>query len=147
MAKKPKLSKTQAVRDYLKDHPGAMSKEIAAALNKQGIKINPGHVANIKTVLNKANKTKKAAKKPAVTKAAVPAAVVTPAVVEKPVKNGDAITLEQIKKVAQTIRSIGGFQRVLEVLEVIKESGGVKKFKELAEAMTATDTAADGIPF
>ena len=31
MAKKPQVSKTQAVRDYLKAHPGAMSKEIAAA--------------------------------------------------------------------------------------------------------------------
>ena len=53
MAKKPKISKTQAVRDYLKDHPGAMNVEIAAALNKQGIKITPGHVATIKTKINK----------------------------------------------------------------------------------------------
>ena len=42
MAKKQAVSKTQAVRDYLKAHPGAMSKEIAAALTKQGIKINAG---------------------------------------------------------------------------------------------------------
>ena len=65
MAKKQAVTKTQAVRDYLKDHPGAMSKEIAAALTKQGIKINAGHVANIKTKINKEAATKKAAKKPA----------------------------------------------------------------------------------
>ena len=53
MAKKQAISKTQAVRDYLKAHPGAMSKEIAAALTKQGIEINAGHVANIKTKINK----------------------------------------------------------------------------------------------
>ena len=141
MAKKQAVSKTQAVRDYLKAHPGAMSKEIAAALTKQGVKINAGHVANIKTKINKETATKKAAKKPAVAVAAVPAA---PAVVEKPT-NGGAITLEQVKKVACTIKTIGGFQRVLEVLEVIKESGGVKKFKDLAEAMTATST--DAIPY
>ena len=70
---------------------------------------------------------------------------VAPAVVEKPTTNGGTITLEQVKKVAQTIKTIGGYQRVLEVLEVIKELGGVKKFKDLAEAMTATET--DAIPF
>ncbi len=138
MAKKPAISKTQAVRDYLKAHPGAMSKEIAAALTKQGIKINAGHVANIKTKINKETATKKAAKKPA---AAVTAA---PAVVEKPT-NGGTITLEQVKKVAHTIQMIGGIQRVTEVLEVIKELGGVKKFKDLAEAMSATAT--DELPF
>ena len=142
MAKKPTTNKTQAVRDYLKDHPGAMSKEIAAALTKQGIKINASHVANIKTKINKANKTKKAARKPAVAVAAAPA---VPPAVEKPTKNGDAITLELVKKVARTIKTIGGFQRMLDVIEVIKESGGVKKFKELAEAMTVTET--DAIPY
>ena len=140
MAKKQAVSKTQAVRDYLKAHPGAMSKEIAAALTKQGIKINAGHVANIKTKINKETGPKKrAAKKPA--------AAAAPAVVEKPT-NGSTITLDQVKKVAQTIRTLGGFQRVIEVLEVIKELGGVKKFKDLAEAMTVPATATDdGIPF
>jgi hypothetical protein len=36
-------------------------------------------------------------------------------------------------------------QRMTEVLEVIKELGGMKKFKDLAEAMSATST--DDIPF
>ena len=67
-----------------------------------------------------------------------------PAVVEKPT-NGGTITLEQVKKVAHTIKMLGGFQRVTEVLEVIKELGGVKKFKDLAEAMTVPST--DDIPF
>jgi len=35
---------------------------------------------------------------------------------------------------------LGGYQRVTEVLAVIKEMGGVKKFRDLAEAMTATET-------
>ena len=51
MAKKPEVNKSKAVRDYLKAHPKAMSSEIAAALTKQGIKITPGYVANIKTKL------------------------------------------------------------------------------------------------
>ena len=142
MAKKPKVTKVQAVRDYLKAHPGAMSKEIAATLTKQGVKINAGHVANIKTKINKEAATKKATRKPA---AAVAKAAAAPAAVEKPTKNGGTITLEQVKKVAQTINSLGGFQRVTEVLEVIKELGGVKKFTELAEAMSVTAT--DEIPY
>ena len=133
-----RVTKIQSVRDYLKDHPDAMSGEIAAALTKQGIKINAGHVANIKTKINKETATKKPVKKPAT------AVATAPAVVEKPT-NGSTITLEQVKKVAHTINTIGGFQRVTEVLEVIKELGGVKKFRDLAEAMTVPST--DEIPF
>jgi len=139
MAKKPKISKTQAVRDYLKDHRGAMNVEIATALKKQGIPITPAHVGTIKTIDKKARTAKKAAKKPAV------AVATAPAVVEKPTKNGDTITLDQVKKVAQTVKAIGGIHRVLEVLDVIKELGGVKKFKELAEAISAINS--DDIPF
>jgi arginine repressor len=138
MAKKPKVNKTQAVKDFLKDHPGAVSSEIAAALTKRGVKITANYVSNIKTTLNKAKKSKKAAKKVA---AHVEAAPVT----ETPTKNGGTLTLEQVKKVAHTIRTLGGYQRVTEVLEVIKELGGVKKFRDLAEAMTVTDT--DAIPY
>jgi hypothetical protein len=140
MAKKLKINKTQAVREYLKDHPGAMSGEIATALTKQGIKITPSHVATIKTKENRSRTAKKAAKKPAA------APVATPAVVEKPT-NGGTITLEQVKKVAHTIQMIGGFQRVAEVLDVIKELGGVKKFRDLAEAMSVTAIATDDIPY
>ncbi len=136
-SEKPQVNKTQAVRDYLKDHPNAMSGEIAAAFNKQGIEITPGYVAGIKTMINKTS----AAKKPA---AAAPAAA-APQAIEKPAKNGDAITLVQVKLVAATIKTLGGLQRVMEVLAVIKELGGVKKFKDLAEAMSVTGT--DDIPF
>ena len=132
MAKQRRGEKTAAVSDYLDAHPGAGPKEIVAGLAKQRIKITTAHVSNIKGKLNKGGTAKKAAKKPA-------------AVVEKPVKNGDTITLEQVKKVAHTIQTLGGYQRVIEVLAVIKDLGGVKKFKDMAEAMTAT--WADVIPF
>ena len=129
MAKRPEISKTQAVHDYLSTHPEAMSGEIAAALTKQGFEIKPGYVSNIKTKLNKTRKTKKKAKKQAAP------AEAAPAIVEKPAKAGDTFTLEQVQKVAQAIGRIGGQHRVSELLEVIWELGGVKKFKDLAEAM------------
>ncbi len=139
MAKKTlRGEKTAAVSEYLDAHPGAGPKEIVAALAKQHIKITTAHVSNIKGKLKKAGNGKKAAK-PA------PEAAPAPAVVEKPMKNGGTITLDQIKKVAHTIKMLGGLQRVTEVLAVIKEMGGVKKFKDLAEAMTVIDT--NDIPF
>jgi hypothetical protein len=137
MAKKPRINKTQIVRDYLEAHPGAMPTEIADALLQQGIKMTRMHVSAIKTKLTKTGTAKKAAKKPAPVAEA-------PAVVEKPT-NGSTITLEHVKKVAHTIQMLGGIQRVTEVLAVIKDLGGVKKFRDLAEAMTVTEM--DEIPY
>jgi uncharacterized Zn finger protein (UPF0148 family) len=67
----------------------------------------------------------------------------TPA--EKPVKAGDTITIEQVKAVAKTIGTIGGFARLNELLGLIREVGGMKKFKDLLEAMSAAEAAP--IPF
>ena len=142
MAKKQKVNKTQAVRDYAKAHPEATSGEIAAALNKKGIKITANYVANIKSQSKKDRTAKRAAKAKAV--AAVP---VTPATAE-PEKNGKAgvtVTLENVKAVALTVKTLGGSVRLYELLSLIKEVGGLKKFKDLLEAISGTET--DAIPF
>jgi hypothetical protein len=142
MAKKQVINKTQAVRDYLKSHRGAMSGEIAAALSKKGIKITPSYVANIKTTLNKSRTTKKAlAAKPVKNHSPELATVA----VEKPAKAGDTITLEHIKAVAQMTRTVGGVNRLNELLGLVKEVGGVKKFKDLLEAMFVPE--ADDVRF
>ena len=57
------------------------------------------------------------------------------AAAESPTKAANAITLEQIKAVGQMVRTIGGFRRLHEMLGVIKEVGGLRKFKDLLEAM------------
>ncbi len=140
MAKKTyRGEKTAAVSEYLDAHPGAGPKEIVEALAKQHIKITTAHVSNIKGKLKKAGNGKRAAK-PA------PEAAPAPALVAKPATNGGTITLEQVKQVAQAIKTLGGYQRMTEVLAVIKDLGGVKKFKDLAEAMTVTSID-DDIPF
>jgi hypothetical protein len=142
MAKKQKVNKSQAVRDYLKTHPKAKSGEIAVALNKQGIKIKPGHVANIKSQINKARTAKKAtAKKPAAAVPASPAAAKS----EKTTKASATVTLEHVKAVALAVKTVGGFVRVDELLGLIKEVGGLKKFKDLLEAMSPAEV--DAIPF
>jgi hypothetical protein len=68
-----------------------------------------------------------------------------PAAAEKPVKAGDTITLAQVKAVANTVKAVGGFARLNELLGLIREVGGMKKFKDLLEAMSATE--ADPIPY
>ena len=65
---------------------------------------------------------------------AIPA--VTPEAVVKP---ADTLTLQQVKAVAETVKTIGGFARLKELLEVIREVGGLKKFKDLLEAIAATE--------
>ena len=146
MAKKQTVNKTQAVRDYLKKHPKAMSGEIAAALTKKGIKITPNYVSNIKAKINKTSKVKKSVKKTVKkpVKKTVVAETAAP-VEEKPVRTGNMITVDQVKKVSQLIKNLGGYQRVTEVLDTIKELGGMRKFKELAAAISGTDT--DAVPF
>jgi uncharacterized Zn finger protein (UPF0148 family) len=70
--------------------------------------------------------------------AAEPAAVVA-AAAEPAAKPSNAITVEQIKAVAAMVKAIGGFGRLREMLGIIHDVGGLKKFKDLAEAMSVTD--------
>jgi hypothetical protein len=146
MAKKAKVNKSEAVREYMKAHPAAKAGEIAAALNKAGITITPGHVANIKSkekrLSRKGRKAKPAAKAQANGQEKRPemvaAAPATP-------RNSDALSIYHVKKVAQTVRDLGGFSCTKEMLSVISEVGGLKRFRDLLDAMDVTAT--DDIPY
>ena len=59
------------------------------------------------------------------------------AVVEKPAKAGDVITIAQVRAVAQLVTVIGGFDRCHELLGVIHDVGGLKRMKDLLEALAA----------
>ena len=136
MAKKEKVNKTKAVKEHLKNNPGAGNRAVAEALGRQGITISPAYVAGIKTMMKK----KRLAKKPVSSLAtSAPAAAPMAATSEQPTKPGDTISLDQIKKVALTIKTIGGFDRLRELLEVVKETGGMKKFRDLLEAMAVAE--------
>ena len=136
MAKPEKPSKTKAVHDYVKAHPGVSNVDVAAALSKQGVKLTPQHVANIKSKLKKLRAERKQGKATAAA-AAAPAALSVAAspVAEQPTKAANTITLDQVKKVAQTVKAIGGFDRLKELLDVVREVGGLKKFRDLLDAM------------
>jgi hypothetical protein len=140
MAKKQKVNKTQAVKEYLKANRKAKNQAVVEAMAKKGITLTANYVATIKTQIKKASTAKKVAKPVA----AVPA---SPVAVE-PEKNGKAaatVTLEHVKAVAITVKTLGGSVRLNELLGLIKDVGGLKKFKDLLEAMTASDVDASPV--
>ena len=70
----------------------------------------------------------------------------TPEPVAIPVeKKADTVTFDQVRAVTQTVKVMGGFDHLNELLGLIKEVGGLKKFKDLLEAMSVPET--DKIPF
>ena len=68
----------------------------------------------------------------------VPQAVAA-VVAEKPTKAADTVTFEQLRAVTQTVKVIGGVNRLNELLGLVKEVGGLRKMKDLLDAMSATD--------
>ena len=139
MAKKQKVNKTQAVKEYLKANPNAKNQAVVEAMAKKGITLSANYVATIKTQSKKVRTVKKAAKKQAAVEAVAPAAL------EQPTKAVVTVTLEHVKAVALTVKTLGGSVRLYELLGLIKDVGGLKKFKDLLEAISGTET--DAIPF
>ena len=84
----------------------------------------------------KVGKSNGAAAKPATAAVEVPAT-----------KPANTVTLEHVKAVAKTIKDIGGFGRLNELLGVVKEVGGLKKFKDLMEAMVVPEPDEPKLPF
>ena len=68
-----------------------------------------------------------------------PAPASVPAAPAKAAAPAGTIALEHVKAVARTVQAVGGFDRLNDLLVVIREVGGLKKFKDLSEAMSATD--------
>jgi hypothetical protein len=59
------------------------------------------------------------------------------AIADKPTKAGDAITIAQVRAVAQMVALVGGFDRCHELLGVIRDVGGLRRMKDLLDAMAA----------
>ena len=49
MAKKKSQNKTQAIKQYMEEHPDAGPKKVAEALSKAGIKVSAQYVSTIKS--------------------------------------------------------------------------------------------------
>ncbi len=72
---------------------------------------------------------------------AVPAPETTKAVAGKPTKAADAITIAQVRDVAQLVTLVGGFDRCHELLGVIRDVGGLRRMKDLLEALAAAQVS------
>ncbi len=59
------------------------------------------------------------------------------AVAAKPTRVGDTITIAQVKTVAELVTLVGGFDRCHELLTVIRDVGGLKRMKDLLDALAA----------
>lgn len=91
------VSKTQAVRDYLKAHKKARNAEVVEALGKQGVTITANYVGNIKATHNKRRRA-----------------------VRKVVAKG-GVGIPEIKSALAFIKSIGGVAAAKKALEVAQE--------------------------
>lgn len=69
-------------------------------------------------------------------KARAVAQVASPVAAPAQKSNGDMVTLDQIRAVNQAIRAVGGAGRLNDLLGLIKEIGGLKKFANLVEAIS-----------
>ena len=52
-------------------------------------------------------------------------------------KSRDAITIAQVRAVAQMVTSVRGFEHCHELLGAIRDVGGLKRIKDLLEALAA----------
>ena len=73
----------------------------------------------------------------------VVAPVAKPVAEEK--KAADAVTFEQLRAVTQTVKAVGGFARLNELLGLVKEVGGLRKMKELLDAMSVTEAGTTAV--
>jgi hypothetical protein len=137
------VSKSQAVRDYLAEHPEAGPKEVITQLQADGVfnKVKPGTkayrtqvslVSNVKTNLKKKSGKGKSKAKPA-RKAAR-----TPAVNKVRSQKAGEYAVSQALKVKELAGSLGGTQATQDLLEKIKqiqphidEVGGIENLSEL----------------
>ena len=55
----------------------------------------------------------------------------------KPTKAADAITITQVRAVAELVTTVGGFVRCHALLGVIRDVGGLKRMKDLLDALAA----------
>ena len=60
------------------------------------------------------------------------------AATETRARAGATLTIGHVKAVAETVKTLGGFDRANSLLTTIKEVGRVKRFKELLDVMAMT---------
>jgi hypothetical protein len=113
MARKPNgpapatISKSQAVRDYLDEHPTAMPKEIAPAVKSaHGLDVSPQMISMIKSKLGKKGRPRRR-------KAGAAAAAASRGA------NSSRFTIEDLVTAKKLAQQIGGIPRAQEALAAL----------------------------
>lgn len=144
MAKRKGVNKTKKVLEYWSQHPEATAAEVAEAMEKQGTEIKVSYIYNIRNQNRKKSGQRKVGRKAGKAKtqaaAAQAPAASTATVPEKRAEPAGTVTLEHIKAVAQTIKTIGGFGKLNELVSLIREVGGLRRFKDLVDAITISES-------
>ncbi len=106
-ATKNGVSKTQAIKDYMKQNREAGPKEVAEGLKAQGIKITPAYVSTVKTGLKSKTKTSKAtrAKKKSANKPAV----------------SDKVSISSLVQAKKFSEQFGGVEKARELLNALSK--------------------------
>jgi len=104
----PEVSKSQAVRDYLKEHRGALPVAVSEALKAQGVDVDPKYVSNIKFKLGIKKRRKKAAAPEAAAETPVPKdAISLSALVEAKKLAAKLGSVETAKKAILALAQLG----------------------------------------
>ena len=103
----PEVNKTQVVKDYLKQNPGALPVAVSEALKAQGVDVDPKYVSNIKFKLGIKKRRKKAVAKG---EEAKPAAGVAPT---------DMVSVAALQKAKKLVQELGGVKEAKQALAAL----------------------------
>jgi hypothetical protein len=106
-----KVSKSEAVRAYLKEHPDFMPVAVAEAMKEQGVDVTPAQVSTVKYNMQKTQKTRRRRRRKG---AAVVAVVHAP----KPVASN---MLHEIKSALCLLKLAGSVKNAKAMLEVAQQ--------------------------
>jgi hypothetical protein len=105
----PEVSRSQAVRDCLKQHRGALPVAVSEALKAQGVDVDPKYVSNIKFQMGLKKRCKKAA---------APEATAA----ETPVP-GDAISLSALLEAKKLVAKLGSAEVAKQAILALAQLG------------------------
>lgn len=111
--KKARGNKSQAIRDYLAENPQATASEIVPALKKQGFKVSPGLVSQVKSTSGPKRGRRKGAKKKGTRKKG-------PARAGRPAAAG-GLSLSDLQEAKRLADQLGGVQEARAALEALEE--------------------------
>ena len=63
----------------------------------------------------------------------------------KPVKPANTVTFEQLRAVSQTVKAMGGFNHLNQLLGLVKDVGGLRKMKDLLEAISLVEAGTTAV--